>query len=51
MIPLIFLVGEGPEVKKLLFDDEVGWSTFLWGTLITVSEPSTYDQLTTTHED
>jgi len=37
LIPIIFLVGEGPEVRKLLFDDAVGknWTTFLWGTLIT----------------
>ncbi|KIJ34004.1 hypothetical protein M422DRAFT_233576 [Sphaerobolus stellatus SS14] len=35
IFPLIFLVGEGPAVYQLLFEDEEGWSTFLYGTLIT----------------
>lgn len=37
LFPLVFVVGEGPAVYELLFVDEKGWSTFLWGTLITVS--------------
>lgn len=37
LFPLVFLMGEGPAVYTLLFEDEEGWATFLWGTLITVS--------------
>ena len=37
MLPIVFIAGEGPEVQKLLFEDAAGWSTFLWGTLLTVS--------------
>ncbi|KAF8512753.1 hypothetical protein BU17DRAFT_96015 [Hysterangium stoloniferum] len=35
LLPLLFLAGEGPAVHQLLFADEKGWETFLWGTLIT----------------
>ncbi|KAF8523037.1 hypothetical protein JB92DRAFT_2827455 [Gautieria morchelliformis] len=35
LIPIVFLVGEGPEIQKLLFEDGAGWATFLWGTLLT----------------
>ena len=37
VLPIVFIAGEGPEVQKLLFEDAAGWSTFLWGTLLTVS--------------
>ncbi|KAF8579976.1 hypothetical protein K439DRAFT_1415747 [Ramaria rubella] len=34
-IPLVYIVGEGPEVRKLLFEDGEGRKTFFYGTLIT----------------
>jgi GDP-fucose transporter C1 len=37
LLPMVFIVGEGPAVYALLFEDEDGWTTFLWGTLITAS--------------
>lgn len=37
VLPIVFIAGEGPAVQKLLFEDAAGWSTFLWGTLLTVS--------------
>ena len=41
LIPIIVLAGEGPEVRKLLFETAAGkdWTTFLWDTLLTVSAP------------
>ena len=42
LVPVMFLAGEGPEVRRLLFERAAGkdWTTFLWGTLLTVSAPS-----------
>lgn len=40
LLPLIVLVGEGPEVMKLLSGEGEGFSTVLWGSTITVRSSS-----------